>query len=111
MRATFLDPGQLRTPLLLEQPVLSPDGNGGHAESWSAVATVFARIEPLSATSVFGADQTLETVTHRISLRARAGLASGMRFRKGTRIFEIVTVHDPDESARYHVCWVREKGL
>jgi head-tail adaptor len=34
-----------------------------------------------------------------------------MRFRKGVRLFEIVTVHDPDESGRYLVCRVREKGL
>jgi len=43
-------------------------------------------------------------------MRYRTGVASGMRFVKGTRLFEIVTVHDPDESGRYLVCKVKEVG-
>jgi SPP1 family predicted phage head-tail adaptor len=74
------------------------------------VATVFARIEPVSAESRFGAGQTLETLTRRITLRRRDGVASGMRFVRQGRVFEIVTVHDPDESGRYLVCRAREKG-
>ncbi|WP_274629676.1 phage head closure protein [Arvimicrobium flavum] len=111
MRMAFLDPGLLRTELVLEEATLAPDGQGGHTESWSEAATVFALVEPVSATSVFGADQTLETVTHRITLRARDGLASGMRFRKCGRVFAILTGHDPDESGRYLVCRTREVGL
>jgi SPP1 family predicted phage head-tail adaptor len=110
MQASFIDPGALRTELALEAVAAAPDGLGGYAEVWSEVATVFARIEPLLATSRFGADQTLETVTHRITLRHRDGVASGMRFRRGSRLFAIVTVHDPDESGRYLVCRVREEG-
>lgn len=110
MRASFLDPGLLRTELVLEQAGLAPDGLGGHTESWSEAATVFGHVEPLAARSRFGADQTLEEVTHRISLRARADVMSGMRLRKGARVFDIVTVHDPDESGRYLVCRVREAG-
>jgi SPP1 family predicted phage head-tail adaptor len=71
---------------------------------------LFARIEPVSAASRFGADQMLETVTHRITLRHRPGVASGMRFRRLARLFAIVTVHDPDETGRYLVCRVREEG-
>lgn len=115
MRSVFIDPGRFRSELVLEEVALTPDGQGGHDESWSEAATVLALVEPISATSRFGADQTLETATHRITLRARSGvasgsLASGKRFRKGDRIFEIVTVHDPDESGRYMVCRTREVG-
>ncbi len=110
MPALFVDPGFLRAELALEAASLTPDGLGGHAESWAETATVFARIEPVSAASVFGAGQTLETVTHRITLRWRDGVASGMRFSKAGRIFAIVTVHDPDETGRYLVCRVREIG-
>ena len=111
MRASFVDPGALRTELALEQAVLTPDGSGGHAEAWSEVGLAFARVEPAAASSRFGADQTLETVTHRITVRHRADLRSGMRFRRQSRIFAIVTVHDPDDSGRYLVCRAREEGL
>src|SRR5689334_7643032 len=110
MRQLFIDPGGLRTQLALETSVAEPDGLGGFAETWQDVATVFAKVEPVSADGRFGAGQSLETVTHRVTLRHRDGLASGMRFTKGGRVFEIVTVHDPDESGRYLVCRTRETG-
>ena len=106
----FIDPGTFRHELTLEAATLTPDGAGGHIESWSEAATIFARIEPVSADTGFAADRTLATVTHRVTLRHRAGVASGMRLKRLGRIFEILTVHDPDETGRYLVCRVREKG-
>lgn len=114
MRSLFVDPGAMRNELALEQCIRTDDGLGGFTESWQEVATLFGMVEPVRADSVFGADQTLETVTHRITLRWRAGVASGMRLTKpapgGARAFDILTVHDPDETGRYLVCRVREKG-
>lgn len=111
MQAIFIDPGAFRTELALEQAVLTPDGSGGHVEAWSELGLVFARVEPVSAASRFGAGQTLETLTHRITMRYRGDVRSGMRFRRHNRIFAIVTVHDPDDSGRYLVCRAREEGL
>lgn len=110
MRAEFIDPGAFRHELLLEAATLTSDGAGGHVESWKEVASIFARVEPVSAASRFGADQTLETVTHRMTLRYRQNIESGMRFRWRSRIFAILTIHDPDETQRYLVCQTREEG-
>ena len=110
MRSLFIDPGLLRTELAIEASTPQADGLGGHQEIWTEVATVFARIEPAETRSLFGAGQSLETVTHRVTIRHREGVASGMRFTKSGRTFDIVTVHDPDETQRYLVCRVREAG-
>lgn len=110
MNGSFIDPGALRTELSLQRPALTPDGLGGHSEDWSEVATLFARVEPVSAGVRFGAGQTVETTTHRITVRFRADLASGMRLVRDGRVFELVSVHDPDETGRYLVCRAREKG-
>ena len=110
MSTLFVDPGLLRSELALQAATTAPDGLGGHTESWAEIATVFARIEPVSATSSFGPDQTVETVTHRVTLRWRNGVAAGMRFVRQARIFDIVTVHDPDDTGRYLVCRARETG-
>lgn len=110
MSTLHLDPGEFRTELSLQECQTVYDATGGCIESWVETAVVFARIEPIGAHSNFGADQSLETVTHRIFLRWQAGLASGMRFVKDDRLFEVVTVHDPDESGRYLVCNAVEKG-
>jgi SPP1 family predicted phage head-tail adaptor len=111
MRAEFIDPGAFRHELMLEEATRASDGAGGHTISWTEVGTLFARIEPLSATGRFGADQTLENVTHRITMRCRSDVVSGMRLRRLGRAFEVITVHDPDETGRYLVCRVREEGL
>ncbi len=108
MRALSLDPGALRRAVDLQQQTRTADGAGGFSEGWTTVATVFARIVPLRADSRLRADQLAETVTHRIVLRWRAGVVAGMRFASGGRVFDIVTVHDPDETGRYLECRVRE---
>jgi len=110
MATLFIDPGALRTGLSLQAVTPVADGLGGFGEEWNEVATVFARIEPLTAESRFGADQTLETVTHHITLRHRSDVQSGMRFSRAGRTFDIVTAHDPDETGRYLVCRVLEIG-
>jgi SPP1 family predicted phage head-tail adaptor len=110
MAVLFIDPGDLRTELVLEACTTTPDGLGGFLETWTEAGTLFARIDPVSADTVFGADQSLETVTHRVTLRYRDGVVSGMRFARLGRAFDILTVHDPDESGRYLVCKVKEVG-
>lgn len=108
MRGEFIDPGALRHELVLEAATLSPDEAGGHSEEWVEIASLFGRVEPVSAVSRFGADQTLESVTHRVTIRFRDDIAAGMRLRRTARVLEVVTVHDPDETGRYLVCRTRE---
>jgi SPP1 family predicted phage head-tail adaptor len=110
MRSHFIDPGELRIELALEDCTRTADGLGGFTETWNEAGLLFGKVEPVAAQSVYGADQTLETVTHRITVRWRNTLRSGMRFVRGGRLFDILTVHDPDETGRYLVCRVREKG-
>jgi SPP1 family predicted phage head-tail adaptor len=109
-RPLSIDPGRFSTELVLEQADDVSDGMGGEIGNWSAVAAVFAHIEPVSAESVSGAGQALETVTHRITLRQDGNVRSGMRFTQGARVFDILTVHDPDETGRYLQCESREIG-
>lgn len=110
MLMTTIDPGGLRTEFALEAATPVADGMGGHAEAWAEVATLFGRLEPVNAAVRFGAGQALETVTHRVTIRRRDGISSGMRLRKGARRFAVVSVHDPDESGRYLVLRTREVG-
>jgi SPP1 family predicted phage head-tail adaptor len=107
--AEFIDPGKLRTELVLKRCATHSDGIGGQIENWTEIASVFARIEPISAQSLSGADQTRQAVSHRITMRWRGDLAAGMRLTGQGRVFGIVTVHDPDETGRYLVCRTLEQ--
>ena len=70
-----IDPGALAARLVLERPVETPDGQGGVERSFDALATVWGRIEPVSARAVEVAGTLPVTLTHRIWLRHRADLA------------------------------------
>lgn len=110
MRALTIDPGELRHELVLESATTTPDGYGGTTESWATAATLFVRMEPQSAGRALNTGQIVRTVTHRMTVRQDASVESGMRFRKGDRIFDILTVYDPDETGRYFFCETSEVG-
>ena len=102
--ASVVDPGALSARLVLERPVETPDGQGGVAQSVSALATLWARIEPVSARAEEAAGTLPVTVTHRIWFRRRSDISGGMRLRKGARLFSIHTFRDADETGRYTLC-------
>jgi len=106
----MVSPGDLRTELALAQMTPVPDGAGGFGQNWTEIATLFAKLEPVAARDRFGADQALEEVTHRVTIRHRPDVASGMRLKRGPRTFLILTVHDPDETGRYLVLRTSETG-
>lgn len=102
--APIIDPGRLSVRLVLERPVEVPDGQGGVTRSFSALASLWACIEPVVAKADEAAGALPVTVTHRIWLRWRDDLAGGMRLRKGARLFVIRAFRDPDEAGRYALC-------
>lgn len=110
MAALFIDPGALRHEMVLEAADRVPDGMGGFAEEWAEAAILFGMVEPAGAMARVGADQMLRTISHKITVRHRDGIESGMRLRRRERLFDIVTVHDPDETGRYLVLGAREAG-
>ncbi len=93
--------GRLRHRVRLERPVASDDGAGGESVAWSAVANLWARIEPLSAEERLTAERLEAAVTHRITIRHRADLTHTMRFVIGTRVFGIRGLRDLRERHRY----------
>jgi SPP1 family predicted phage head-tail adaptor len=109
MRTLFIDPGMLSHELVLEQPVETPDGAGGFTTVWSAVATIWARLEPLNPETEIWAGRDPTVQTHRVTLRHRPDTRQGMRFRKLTRLFPILAVQDADETGRYLICRTKEE--
>ena len=86
-----------------------PDGQGGVTRSHAVAASLWARIEPVSAERAETGHAERQAITHRIWIRHSTAVTPGLRFRKGARIFAIQTVHDPDDSGRYLVCRATEQ--
>ena len=110
MKAFSLDPGRLRTRLVLEAPTQVPDGMGGHVETWSEAAVVYAAVEPVRPRVALVAGQSDTSITNRITIRMTDAVTRACRFRRGERFYSIRSIQDPDGSGRYLVCETREEG-
>ena len=100
--------GMMRRRLLLERPVGTPDGIGGETRGHALVAAVWAQVEWLSGEERWRAGRPEQALSHRISLRWRAGVDAGQRLRDASQVFEIRAVADPDGGRRRLVCLAEE---
>jgi SPP1 family predicted phage head-tail adaptor len=97
MTAPAFDPGALDRRLTLEAPVESADGSGGVTRSFSAVATLWASVDPVSARENVVADALGADVTHRIRIRYDSSITLRHRFRDGDAVFRIVAIRARDK--------------
>lgn len=103
--------GDLRHRLVLESLQRTQDEGGGFEEVWTAVAELSAVVRPLGGSEGVEADRMAGRVTHEITLRYRNGVQPSMRFRKGARLFHIVSVIDADERKAWLKCLCEEREL
>lgn len=108
---TGLSPSALRHRLVLEELQRVADEGGGFTESWTTVATLFAAIRPLSGIETIEADRLAGRVSHEIVLRHRPGVQPAMRFRKGARLFHIMSVIEIEERKSWLKCLCEEREL
>ena len=101
-------PGELDRRLTLEHPVETADGAGGVTRTYAAVATLWAKLEPMSARNAMIADAPGATITHRITVRMRDGITTRHRFTDGSRTYRVVTIRD-DGSRRFLMIGAEER--
>lgn len=100
----------LRHRLVLEERVSVADGGGGADESWTEVAIVWAALSQKSGQEREAADRAAARSTANIIIRYRASVTPDMRFRQGTRHFNIRAVLDVDGRRRWLTCACEEGG-
>lgn len=93
----MIDPGQLKTRLVIQQPIETPDGQGGVVRTWTTFATVWAQVTPLAARRDVQADADGATQDYRIVLRSHLSLTLQHRFSDGARIYRIVAIRERDD--------------
>jgi SPP1 family predicted phage head-tail adaptor len=75
------------------------------------VAELSAALRPVGGGESVEADRLAGRVTHEIGLRYRHGVQPVMRFRKGARLFHILTVIDVEERKSWLTCLCEEREL
>jgi SPP1 family predicted phage head-tail adaptor len=92
--------GKLRHRVTIQEETRVDDGMGGFAKTWADVATVWARVSPLSGREVLQAQQLSQRVTHKVEMRERT-IDEGNRLLYGTRGLNIRVVRNVGERDRH----------
>lgn len=92
--------GQLRHRVTIQQKAPTRDTYGGEVEAWTAVATVWASVEPLQGREFLEGRQIQAEVSTRIRIRRRAGVVPHMRVVWGAHTYDIQAVIEPDSNRR-----------
>ncbi|SDF69755.1 phage head-tail adaptor, putative, SPP1 family [Onishia taeanensis] len=104
--------GKLRHRVTIERPMRTQDPTTGEMVSgWSAVATVWASIDPLSAREFIAAQAGQSEISARIIIRHREGLDASMRVVQGTRIYNIQGVLADPKSGRHYITLPVSEGV
>lgn len=74
-----MNAGELRQRVTIQEPNDTRDALGGLVAGWSDVATVWAKVEPVSGREIVEADAVEARITHRVVIRWRDGLRTDMR--------------------------------
>jgi head-tail adaptor len=93
----MIDPGRLKTRLVIEAPVDVDDGQGGVTRDFAAVATVWAALLPASARRAVEADADGASVHVRVILRNALALTLHHRLVDGTKTYRIVSLREIDD--------------
>jgi SPP1 family predicted phage head-tail adaptor len=86
--------GALNRRLTLEAPLETPDGAGGVAREFTAVATMWAEVMPLSARAEEAADSVGAALRYCIVVRRRGEITTRHRFREAARLYRIIAVRE-----------------
>jgi len=108
-RSYTLDAGRFNRQLSIEAPVETDDGCGGFVTLYVAQGSVWAHLCPLKAATEVLADSNTVVITHRAFMRFRSDITAGVRLISGSRRFDVIATHDPDETHRYIRCDLEEK--
>ncbi len=100
----------LRHRLVLESRVHVGDGGGGATETWTPITTLWAAVRQKGGREQEAADRLAAKTTTEITIRYREGVTPDMRFRQGTRYFNIRAVLDADGRRRWLRCTCEEGG-
>lgn len=99
-----LQAGKLRHRITLQHNLQTQDPQtGAMLDGWADVAQLWARVEPLSVRDFIAAQAAQSLVSHRITLRYRAGLQAGMRVLHGAAVYRVLGVLPDPRSGREYL--------
>src|SRR5689334_11747542 len=93
--------GDLRHRVTIQQPTYTTNNLGERVPGWSMIGRAWVALNPVIGREVELARTFAATVTHKITMRYRAGLTPNLRLVLGSRIFAINGIVDLEERHRW----------
>jgi SPP1 family predicted phage head-tail adaptor len=90
----------LRKRVVLITPTVTTGPLRGPVEGVPTETEMWAHVEPLEGRELLQAQQVNASLTHRVTIRYRAGVAPTQRLRFGTKTLEILSIVNPGEANR-----------
>lgn len=93
----MIDPGRLKTRLVIEAPVDAPDGQGGVTRTYAPQTTVWAALSAQSAHAGVQADAVGAALRVRVILRGHLQLTLQHRLNDNGEIYRILGLTPRDD--------------
>lgn len=105
-----MNSGILRSRITIEKKSFADNGFGGQIETWSALATIWAKVEHLSGRELQLAQQVGPEITYEITIRYRSDVTTNHSIKYGGKYFNIRDIKDLDNMHKWLFlkCEVRE---
>ena len=110
MTTTVLQAGDLNRRITLQARGSTRGSYGQQSNTWTDWATCWARIEPSDGREMVAAQAVNAETSHLVTIRYRAGVTAAMRVVFGARIFNVLSVIEP-EMARVSLVLACSEGL
>jgi len=103
--------GRLRHKVVLQSRSNTQDDFGQPVESWTALGSIYAAIEPLSGRELMTRSGAAALASHKITIRHREGITPANRILFGVRLFDILLIVNPQEMNERLEMIVQERVL
>ena len=93
--------GGMRHRVEIQSSAGSTDSMGGRANSFTTTDTVWANISEKSGRESLSRGKITDTATHTMTCRYISTLNTNSRVKYGDRLFNVISVHNPDGRSKY----------
>lgn len=111
MGASVTSPGELRERIAVQRVSNTRDAIGGLTESWSEIASVYAKVEPANAREQFVREQVNASGDWTVYTRYLTDILPADRIVWRSRTFQVVGIQNTDLRRRFMEISCRELSV
>lgn len=101
LNGKMINPGELRTSVVLKKRTITTDAGGFGQESYTTLATVWARWSNVHGSEVWAAQSVQAVAPATVLIRYRSDVDQTCVVVKGSEIYDIVSVDNIQERGEY----------